>query len=225
MTTNKAVTNRENAKKSTGPRTAEGKRRSSTNALRHGLYSNRVVLDHEHAEHFEKLRADLLRDWAPANAQESLLVEQIAQAAWRLQRFMRIETGTFDLLLRTLTANQGIDPSAADGPDPDEGLAIVFIQDRAQIDRMRRYGTALQRSYQDLIRQLTEMQQTRKASEPAPEPPSPRPAERQPKPHTDSHGRSQATPAQIVPITVARKAQGSLASFRQPGFQPLKRAA
>src|SRR5260370_427836 len=40
---NRAETNRENAKKSTGPRTEAGKQRCSLNALRHGLIGDEVV--------------------------------------------------------------------------------------------------------------------------------------------------------------------------------------
>ena len=39
--------NRENAKKSTGPRTAEGKARVSLNALKHGLLARDTVLPTE----------------------------------------------------------------------------------------------------------------------------------------------------------------------------------
>ena len=39
----KCQANRANAQKSTGPRSPEGKRRSSRNALKHGLLSSQVV--------------------------------------------------------------------------------------------------------------------------------------------------------------------------------------
>jgi len=49
-TAKKARANRRNAKKSTGPRTAEGKAASSQNATSHGIYCRDIVLDGEDAE-------------------------------------------------------------------------------------------------------------------------------------------------------------------------------
>ena len=44
--------NRRNAKKSTGPKTEEGKAKSSTNARKHGLTSRQVWLSDEDEERF-----------------------------------------------------------------------------------------------------------------------------------------------------------------------------
>ena len=53
MATKKQIAaNRKNAKKSTGPKTAKGKARSSRNALKHGLLSRQVVLADEDGEAF-----------------------------------------------------------------------------------------------------------------------------------------------------------------------------
>lgn len=166
--------NRRNALKSTGPQSEAGKQRAAVNATRHGLYSNRVVMQYEHEEHFRQLRENLLRDWKPANSQQILLVEQIAQAAWRLQRAIRVETGTFDLYSRELCHQAGVDHN----PHGDEGLAIVFAQNTFDLDRLRRYITALQRSYQSLIDQLVKLKaalpEDGSAADPPPAPPAPR---------------------------------------------------
>lgn len=160
MPTEKQISaNRANAKKSTGPVTAAGKERASLNALRHGMYSQRVVLQYEHAPHYDELRENLLRSWQPVNAQEKLLVEQIAQAAWRLQRAYRVETGTFDLWLRDLCHKAGV---GGENPHGDEGLAIVFKQNKFDLDRLRRYIVSTERIYERLIQQLQSLQQTRK---------------------------------------------------------------
>jgi hypothetical protein len=50
--------NRANALKSTGPVTLEGKNASSRNAIRHGLFSTRVVLIGEDAKAYDAMRAD-----------------------------------------------------------------------------------------------------------------------------------------------------------------------
>jgi len=70
-------------KKSTGPRTAGGKRRSSRNALKHGLYSRGFFQEGslalgEDPRQYERLRAGLKESLEPVGALESVLVEDIA---------------------------------------------------------------------------------------------------------------------------------------------------
>ena len=48
----KIESNRQNALRSTGPRTSEGKAASSKNALRHGLLSKQVTLPDEDPDAF-----------------------------------------------------------------------------------------------------------------------------------------------------------------------------
>ena len=67
MTTNAQIkANRNNAKKSTGPRTEQGKARVAKNALKHGLLARDTVLPGEDAADFDRqlsaLEADLRRD-------------------------------------------------------------------------------------------------------------------------------------------------------------------
>ena len=58
--------NRQNAKKSTGPRTPEGKRRVSQNAIKHGLSASEVVLPGEDAAEFERMRDGFVETLEPA---------------------------------------------------------------------------------------------------------------------------------------------------------------
>src|ERR1022692_3838684 len=66
--------NRENAKKSTGPRTAEGKAASSRNRLLHGLRANKHILLDEDPEEFLFLLDDHLDRFQPVGASEENLV-------------------------------------------------------------------------------------------------------------------------------------------------------
>jgi len=76
--------NRENAKKSTGPRTAEGKAASSRNGLSHGLCAEKLMLAGEDPEEFLMLLRALFATFRPVGPAEEKLVMRIAaaQCAW-----------------------------------------------------------------------------------------------------------------------------------------------
>jgi hypothetical protein len=79
----------------TGPRSPEGKATSSGNSLKHGLASGRVIIPGEDPAEFEALVSDLIKEHAPANATESLLVQQMAQSWWLMQRAIRLQNQAF----------------------------------------------------------------------------------------------------------------------------------
>lgn len=87
--------NRRNALASTGPSTPEGRVASSANATKHGLASGFRVLTNENQEEFDQLVAEYHRAFAPANVHERFLVEELAQARWRLARARRLEATVF----------------------------------------------------------------------------------------------------------------------------------
>ncbi len=78
--------NRQNAMKSTGPRTPEGKAVVALNSMKHGLLCREVLIQGENEADlvgFEKrLRAQL----APVGELELLLADRIVSTAWRLRR-------------------------------------------------------------------------------------------------------------------------------------------
>src|SRR4051812_17702386 len=83
--------NRANAKKSTGPRTPQGKTRSSMNRLLHGLRSRTVALPNEDPRLFESFARAMRRDLRPRGPIEAILVEQVVRTAWMLQRAGKAE--------------------------------------------------------------------------------------------------------------------------------------
>lgn len=96
MATEKQIeANRQNAAKSSGPRTSEGKARVALNAVKHGLLAQRVVLPHEDEREFEELSLGLEQRLQPVGELEELLVGMIAAHAWRLRRLMLVEKGLF----------------------------------------------------------------------------------------------------------------------------------
>ncbi len=92
---NKAESNQQNALRSTGPRTAEGKRRSSRNSTKSGVYSVSPVLEGlESSAEWEGFRSSLLACLSPLGKLEEIFAERIALNAWRLRRIIRFETAT-----------------------------------------------------------------------------------------------------------------------------------
>jgi hypothetical protein len=84
--------NRRNATKSTGPSTADGKRRSRRNALRHGLCAETVVEIVEDIEDYKEFEAAVIADYDARTAVERELVLRLASLLWRLRRSTAIET-------------------------------------------------------------------------------------------------------------------------------------
>src|SRR5262245_960201 len=89
--------NRENAKRSTGPKTVAGKALLRVNAYRHGLTAKTIVIGDEDPKAFERLRADLEHEYNPRPGIESELVERLAALMWRLRRVPVLEAGLLEL--------------------------------------------------------------------------------------------------------------------------------
>ena len=70
--------NRENAQHSTGPRTEEGKARSSMNAVKTGLTGRTVLLPGDDVAAYREHLACLEERHKPANDAENMLVQSVA---------------------------------------------------------------------------------------------------------------------------------------------------
>jgi hypothetical protein len=90
--------NKRNAKKSTGPRTTEGKARVSENAVKHGLTARRNIIKSESQEEFDHHRRRFFAELAPSSAVEYALAERIISLAWRLKRACSIHNLSIDAL-------------------------------------------------------------------------------------------------------------------------------
>ena len=79
---------RPNNPRPTGPKTPEGKRRSSLNALKHGLHATSPqameLIARETGVDFETILEDMRAHYEPADPVERQLVNRIARCAWRL---------------------------------------------------------------------------------------------------------------------------------------------
>ncbi len=79
--------NQQNAQHSTGPRTEEGKAKSSRNSSTHGLCGTRFRLLHfESQEEYDELEAGLMAEHRATTLTETLLVRKMAQSWWLRER-------------------------------------------------------------------------------------------------------------------------------------------
>ena len=121
------------AGKSTGPRTPEGKLASSRNSLKHGLSTGTLLIPGEDRAAFESLRDALLGEHQPANTTEELLVAELSQSYWLLQRAIRFQNECF--------TENGVD----------EKRLALFL----------RYGTTHQRAFHKALNTLIRLKKDR----------------------------------------------------------------
>ena len=116
MASNKQIeANRENARKSTGPKTLMGKFTSRFNALKHGLASQKMVTivgesNDAYLEHFVKV----MFEYDPQTACQRQLVEQLTILLWRLRRAAAFEAGVFNVRYCEARVKWGETPESGD---------------------------------------------------------------------------------------------------------------
>ena len=114
-TEQRLAANRANARRSTGPVTAEGKAIASRNATRHGLLSGRLFLDEEDPAQFQELVRNFASSLKPVGALEETLVERIAVTVWRQRRLVQAETATLNLARQPIPIAKAIGPELGRG--------------------------------------------------------------------------------------------------------------
>jgi hypothetical protein len=178
--------NRENAKNSTGPRSAEGKAASSRNGLSHGLCADKHILPGEDPEEFLFFLKELFDQFRPVGQGEEKLVLRIAPAQWRLDRAFPMEAGIQRECLRELAEEDAYrqrtyvqekenaayrsEPKlpAPTPSDERDRLARAFNLDCAgpnSFAKLTRYEGAIERSIDHSLRQLKTFQAARQAGQ------------------------------------------------------------
>ncbi len=98
--------NRQNAQKSTGPKTPEGRAAVRLNGVKHGLTAETIVLKGESQADFTNLLESFEAEHDPVTPTEEALVVQLAMATWRLRRLYHQEAGFYTCQLQSLKGMQ-----------------------------------------------------------------------------------------------------------------------
>jgi hypothetical protein len=134
----KLAANRENAKFSTGPKTAKGKATSSSNSTKHGIFSRNLIGQDEQSENdrvaFDQILDPITEHYQPEGTMENLLVEKIAVETWRFSLLLSFEQ----------------DELRKKSPFWGEG-----------VDRVLRYQAGINRQFFQAIEQLERLQAAR----------------------------------------------------------------
>ena len=122
--------NRQNAAKSSGPKTVEGKERSRRNALKHGLTGAGIVLPTEDLGAIEARFADFEEDLRPSGGVARFLVQRAALLSVRLDRAAIQEAASLTASILAVGSDM---PTA----DADAGMESLFeaLQDRPSLAR------------------------------------------------------------------------------------------
>jgi hypothetical protein len=104
--------NRAKSQLSTGPKTPEGKAKSSLNAVKTALTGRTVLLPTDDAAAYQQHVDDFFKDLRPMGARECALVQLLADNSWRLDRVFALEMGLY-ALGRTQFANHFDDQAPA----------------------------------------------------------------------------------------------------------------
>ncbi len=141
----KIKANRKNAQKSTGPKTAAGKARSSRNAEKYGLFSNMIAPREEAYEtqkQFDRLTEMFYNDFQPQSGIEYVLVERLIVITIRLRRLQIIETDAFEFEMSKRNA-----------------VALIREEDH---NRLQRYEIMLNRQFHQTIKEIRQFKTERK---------------------------------------------------------------
>ena len=157
-----------NGAKSRGPVTEDGKRRSSTNALRHGLTASRdkaFVCQNESQPGWDSLYDDLIARFDPVGQIELDLIAELAHARWRLRRCCAIETGVLDAEMDRQSADL---ESRYEAVDDSARLAFAFshlADNKRTLDVLSRYEAHARRGFDRALRNLIQLQTARRQRE------------------------------------------------------------
>jgi hypothetical protein len=103
--------NRANSKKSTGPISIEGKRRSSQNAFKQGLTGATALLPSDNRDAYEDYVNEIVADLRPGSLLEHEICRDVADAHWRLRRIRSVECKMLTL--------EAVVPPPVQSPPPD----------------------------------------------------------------------------------------------------------
>ncbi len=158
--------NTANAQHSTGPRTPEGKRRSSLNAVRHQITGTIHIATEEESEAFRQHCQAYHETMPGSGAVEGDLIHEIAENRWRIKRIHAIENAIFAQGFRRY-----VDDMQSGEPQIDAALTQgeTWVQKTHALQLLSLYEGRILRAIEKNLALLKNIQAERKAAHDAAE--------------------------------------------------------
>jgi len=158
MPTQKQIeANRRNAQQSTGPRSEEGKRASSQNALRSGLDAESQFVTGESREEFAQLQAEYYGQFPPTTAEQRYHLDKVIRNEWFLRRFFRVESHLWEYHSMLAERGSGVE------------LGEAFTRASPIFMRLHRRISHAEKSHKEALAELKRLQQAPQPTETKPE--------------------------------------------------------
>jgi hypothetical protein len=154
--------NRLNAKKSTGPSSAEGKAASRMNALKSGIDAKSQIIRGEKTVNLEILKTEYHDRFHPTTPEQRMLVDTLIDAEWLLRRFRVVEAQLWEE--GSLTSFK---------PNDEITLGQSYCQNSNQFTRLQRRIDTAHKNYRNALQELQRLQAEPTEPEPDPEPETP----------------------------------------------------
>ena len=144
-----------------GPKTPEGKRRSSLNATKHNIFGKIIIAPGGELETYRSHSKLFFAEYQPVGAIESDLVQRIADLRYRLKRCFTIEQSIFavgfeDFVDRIDSGLPEVDAAFTEGP--------TWRQNKHDLMLLTVYESRLENSLKREIAYLEKLQAERKAA-------------------------------------------------------------
>jgi hypothetical protein len=157
----KLLANRRNAALSTGPVTAEGRRRSSLNGYRNGLNGQIVCSTPEELAAFTSFCSEIQNELAPVGSIERFYAKSVAENMYRLEKARSLEMGMFANGHR-----DHVDEMQSGHPEADTALAAsrTFLEQANAFKLLSGYESKIMRTMEKHQAQLKTLQTERKTA-------------------------------------------------------------
>src|ERR1022692_3123600 len=154
--------NGRNAKKSTGPCSAEGKASSSQNALKTGIDAESLIIRGESLSNLEALTTRYQDRFEPITPEQSVLVHALISSDWLLRRLRKVEPQLWEIEFK--------DAETWSRYNKDVLLGDAFERAKHAFNRLQRRLDSMERSYHRALESLRRLRPD--CFEPPPTPPA-----------------------------------------------------